>query len=157
MKPKIGISEKHLSGSIDLLTVILADEVTLYTKTRKFHWNVCGNSFMELHKLFQSQYSELEVNIDSVAERITKLGGSAIGTHKEFSQYTRLKEHPGKNPSQQEMLKELLLDHESLTKNLRSDIDKSADKNCDAGTADFLTGLLEEHESVAWILRRYLS
>lgn len=157
MKPEIGISEKHLQGSIDLLSVTLADEVALYTKTRKFHWNVCGDSFMELHKLFQSQYSELEINIDSVAERISKLGGKAIGTLKEFSQLTRLKESPGKNPSQKEMLKELLHDHESLVQNLRNDIDLSAGKHKDAGTADFLTGMLEEHESAAWVLRRYLS
>lgn len=157
MKPEIGISEKHLSGSINLLSALLADEVVLYTKTRKFHWNVCGDSFMELHKLFQSQYSELEANIDSVAERISKLGGKAIGTLKEFSQQTRLKENPGKNPSQKDMLKELLHDHESMVKILRHDIDVCGEKHNDAGTADFLTGMLAEHESVAWILRRYLS
>jgi len=59
MKPDIGIAEKYLEKSISMLTVILSDEVILYTKTRKFHWNVCGESFMELHKLFQNQYTEL--------------------------------------------------------------------------------------------------
>ena len=64
MKPNIGISENHLKNSIDLLAKSLGDEVTLYSKIRKFHWNVSGESFMELHKLFQTQYTELEKSRD---------------------------------------------------------------------------------------------
>ena len=157
MKPEIGISEKHLDKSIALLSVILADEMTLYIKTRKFHWNVSGESFMELHKLFQSQYTELEESIDLIAERINKLGGKTIGTMKEFTEKTRLKEYPSKYPNQKEMLKELLADHESVIVILREDIDTCAVKNKDAGTADFLTGLMEQHETTAWVLRRYFN
>ncbi|MBY0487091.1 MAG: DNA starvation/stationary phase protection protein, partial [Flavobacteriaceae bacterium] len=68
MTPKIGISEINLKKSIDLLSVVLSDEMTLYVKTRKFHWNVSGNSFMELHKLFEEDYKVLEINIDEIAE-----------------------------------------------------------------------------------------
>lgn len=157
MKTEIGITQKHLHKSIALLEVILSDEMTLYIKTRKFHWNVSGESFMELHKLFQSQYTELEETIDEVAERISKLGGKTIGTMKEFSQHARLKESPAKYPSQKEMLKELLADHESVIKHLRKDVEECGDKFKDAGTADFLTGMMEQHETTAWILRRYLS
>ena len=52
MKPNIGISEKNLKNTTSLLSILLADEMTLYVKTRKAHWNVTGESFMELHKLF---------------------------------------------------------------------------------------------------------
>ncbi len=156
MKPKIGISEKNLNNSIALLAIVLSDEMTLYMKTRKFHWNVSGESFMELHKLFQSQYTELEETIDEVAERINKLGGKTIGTMKEFAALTRLKEAPGKYPSQKEMMQELLHDHETIIIELRKDIDICTDKNKDAGTTDFLTGIMEQHETTAWILRRYL-
>jgi starvation-inducible DNA-binding protein len=157
MKPEIGITEKNLQNSISLLSVVLSDEMTLYIKTRKFHWNVSGESFMELHKLFQAQYTELEEAIDEVAERIGKLGGKSIGTMKEFSELTKLKESPNKYPSQKEMLNELLGDHETVIVQLRKDIDISNDENKDAGTADFLTGLMEQHETIAWTLRRYLS
>ncbi|HLF53087.1 DNA starvation/stationary phase protection protein [Flavobacterium sp.] len=157
MKPEIGITEKNLQNSISLLSVVLADEMTLYIKLRKFHWNVSGESFMELHKLFQAQYTELEEAIDEVAERIGKLGGKAIGTMKEFSELTTLKESPNKYPSQKEMLSELLSDHETVIVELRKDVDLSADVNKDAGTADFLTGLMEKHETMSWVLRRYLS
>lgn len=157
MKPEIGIAKKDLSGSVSMLSVVLADEVTLYTKTRKFHWNVAGESFMELHKLFQAQYTELEGTIDEVAERINKLGGKTIGTMKEFVALTRLKESPDKYPNQKDMMKELLHDHDSLIVLLRKDIDICAKKNNDVGTVDFLTGMLQQHETTAWILRRYLS
>jgi starvation-inducible DNA-binding protein len=156
MKPEIGISDKHLQNNVSLLSVLLADEMTLYIKTRKFHWNVSGESFMELHKLFESQYSELEETIDAVAERINKLGSKTIGTMQEFSELTRLKEHPDKYPNQKDMMKELLKDHETLILELRKDIEES-DKNKDAGTTDFLTGVMQEHETTAWILRRYLN
>lgn len=157
MKPDIGITDNNLLKSTELLSVILADEMLLYIKTRKFHWNVSGNSFMELHKLFQVQYTELEETIDQVAERISKLGSHTIGTLKEFSSLTRLKESPDKYPSQKEMIKELLSDHESIIIELRKDITESSAKSKDAGTIDFITGIMEQHETTAWVLRRYLN
>ena len=157
MKPHIGITDKKLDSSITLLSAVLADAVTLYTKTRKFHWNVSGESFMEIHKLFENQYKQLEVNIDEIAERINKLGGKTIGTMKEFTDLTRLKESPDVFPSQKDMIKELLGDHETVIQQLRKDIDTAEEENNDVGTADFLTSLLLGHETIAWILRRYLS
>lgn len=157
MKPKIDITDAHLKNSIDLLSVLLSDEMTLYVKTRKFHWNVCGESFMELHKLFEAQYTELEKIIDEVAERINKLGGKTIGTMSEFIQHTRIKENPNNYPGQKEMLSQLLDDHETLAGELREDIDTCDETNKDAGSADLLTKILQQHESNAWILRRYLS
>ncbi|MEO8234150.1 MAG: DNA starvation/stationary phase protection protein [Flavobacterium sp.] len=157
MIPKIGISEVHLHKNINLLSVILSDEMTLYIKTRKFHWNVAGESFMELHKLFEKQYSELEQVIDEVAERINKLGGKTIGTMNEFTLLSRIVEHPNKYPVQEAMISELLSDHEILIAELRKDIDICTDESHDAGTADLLTGILQQHETIAWILRRYLN
>jgi len=156
MQPHIGISEKNLKGVTSLLSVALADAAVLYTKTRKFHWNVKGESFMELHLLFEKQYTGLEEAIDEIAERINKLGEKTIGTMKEFLDLTHLKETPGKYPDRKEMIKELLQDHESIIVQLREDITQCQDEFKDAGTADFLTGLMEDHETNAWKLRRYL-
>lgn len=156
MKPHIGITDAHLKNSISILSSILANEMTLYIKLRKFHWNVSGESFMELHKLFEGQYRQLEVSIDEIAERVSKLGGRTIGTMKEFSDLSILREAPNHYPEQKDMLKELLQDHETVIIHLRKDIDISSEENRDAGTADFLTGLMEAHETMAWTLRRYL-
>ena len=156
MIPKIGITEEHLHDANKLLSVVLSDEMMLYVKTRKFHWNVAGENFMELHKLFESQYTEIEAIIDTVAERIGKLGGKTIGTMNEFALLSRIVEHPNQYPVWKVMIEELLSDHESLVAELRKDIDLSADENHDAGTADLLTGIMQQHETIAWILRRYL-
>jgi len=157
MKPNIGITDKNLKAITDMLSAVLADAMVLYTKTRKFHWNVNGQSFMELHKLFESHYKQLEEAIDEVAERISKLGAPSPGTFKEFLQLTSLKETPGKNPAQTDMLRELLRDHETVIKALRKNIDDCEDKFEDKGTSDFLNNLMQGHETMAWTLRRYLS
>lgn len=157
MKPKIGLAEAKLKQATDILSVVLADEVLLYTKTRKFHWNVAGESFVELHELFEEQYKKLEIVIDEVAERINKLGANTIGTMKEFLEITNLKETPKKYPSQKEMLRELLQDHELVIVHLRKNVETTDEKIGDAVTTDFLTGLMEIHETIAWKIRRYLS
>ncbi len=111
---------------------------------------------MELHKLFEAQYNELELTIDEVAERINKLGSKTIGTMKEFSSLARIAEHPNKYPNQKAMIAELLADHELLATELRKDIAICTDEIDDAGTTDLLTKIIQQHESEAWILRRYL-
>jgi starvation-inducible DNA-binding protein len=156
MNPDIGMSDKNLKSVSHLLTAVLADAIVLYTKTRKFHWNVSGNSFMELHKLFEDQYKKLEKAIDEIAERINKLGSKTQGTMQEFLKMTSLKEAPGKYPQQTEMIKELLKDHETIIKQLRKYVDECDEKYEDKGSSDFLTDLMKEHETIAWTLRRYL-
>ena len=156
MKPNIGISDKNLKESIQSLSVVLADAVVLYTKTRKFHWNVSGNSFMELHKLFENNYTELEQIIDDTAERINELGAKTIGTMKEFLALTNLDENPNVYPNQKEMIKELLSDYEKIIVVIRDFVAK-LDSSNDFGTIDYLTSVLEQNEKTAWILRRYLS
>jgi starvation-inducible DNA-binding protein len=146
-----------LKSTIEMLSALLSDEMTLYIKTRKSHWNVTGESFMELHKLFEGQYKGLEEAIDEIAERIGKLGGKTIGTMAEYVKLSSIKESPGVYLSPKDMIRELLKDHESTIIQLRKNIDECVEKNKDAGTADFLTGLMESHETTAWILRRYLA
>lgn len=157
MKPIIGISEKNLDSVVKILSGALADDMALYVKTRKAHWNVTGESFMELHKLFESQYTQLEEAIDEIAERIGKLGQKTIGTMQEFSKLTVIKEFPGKYLAPKDTIRELLKDHETIIVKLRLNIEACAEKYKDAGTADMLTGFMEDHETIAWILRRYLN
>lgn len=155
MKPDLGITAKNLKSVNDLLNKVLADGNILYIKLRKFHWNLSGDNFMELHKLFEKQYREVGEAVDEVAERISTLGGTAIGTTSEFAKLSQLKENPGKIPTNQMMIKELVNDHEKIVKSLRKDIDDCDEKYGDAGTADFLTGLMQAHEKMAWMLRKY--
>ena len=157
MKVDLGISAKNLKSVHGILNAVLADGNILYIKLRKFHWNLKGPDFLELHELFEVQYTALEAAIDLVAERISTLGGVAIGTTTEFAKNSQLKETPGKVPTNQMMLKELVGDHESIVKSLRKLIDDCDTKYGDAGTADFLTGLMSDHEKMAWKLRQYFA
>jgi starvation-inducible DNA-binding protein len=112
---------------------------------------------MELHKLFETHYGGLEEFIDAVAERINKLGSKTIGMMNEFCKQSSIKESPGKYPSCKEMIKELLRENDTIIQLLRKGVDNCSNSYKDAGTADFLTGLMEQHETTAWILRRYLA
>jgi starvation-inducible DNA-binding protein len=154
--PNIGIDSRNREAVIQILNNLLADEYTLYTKTRKYHWNVSGPRFHPLHEFFKAQYTQLDVIVDDVAERIPQLGGKAIATIEEFAQLARIKEDAGQYPDANKMLSNLLSDHESIIRTLRVDADACADKYHDMGTNDFLIGLMEQHEKDAWMIRAHL-
>ena len=154
--PNIGIRDNDRQSIIAILNTLLADEYLLYTKTRNYHWNVTGPQFNDLHKFFEAQYEALDDTVDAVAERARALGGRAAGSLEEFRTLARLSEDVGKVPAARDMLASLLADHEALTRTLRADVDAVTDKHKDTGTADFLTGLLEQHEKAAWMLRSFL-
>lgn len=155
LKPDLGITQKNLTEVHKILNKVLADGNILYIKLRKFHWNLSGDNFMELHELLESQYVVVAEAADAVAERISTLGGTAIGTAAEFAKLSQLKETPGKVPDTQGMLRELVGDHESIVKSLRKDLDECEETYGDAGTSDFLNALMQEHEKMAWKLRKY--
>jgi len=155
MKLNIALSDRSRSGVAALLKALLADVFVLYTKTRKFHWNVTGPHFTELHKLFETQYDALAEEIDEVAERIRSLGSMAPGSLREFSKLARLKESLKDDLDANDMLAAVLADHEALVRHLRSAV-TTCEKLGDDGTADFLTGLMEAHEKTAWMLRATL-
>ena len=156
MEPNIGIAPSDRAGTIKILNTLLADEYLLYTKTRNYHWNVVSPRFNDLHKFFQAQYEQLGEIVDDVAERVRFLGGQSAGTLREFLDLTRLKESPGRHPEAQEMIADLLADHEAIIRALRSDLETADEKYKDIGTNDFLTGLLQSHEKTAWMLRACL-
>jgi len=156
MKPNIGISEEHLAEISQVLSHILADEFVLYTKTRNAHWNIEGPDFHAMHIMFESQCSELAEIIDNVAERIRTLGHYAPATLKQMLQLTHLTEQTREKNDSKGFIKELLGDHESIVINIRTQINRLAEQLKDAGTSDYLTGLTEFHEKLAWMLRSHL-
>jgi len=156
MKPNIGISDKNLKSVATILNTLLADEVMLYIKTRQAHWNYEGDNFMEMHKFFEGQYEQLDEIMDEVAERVRQLGHFAAGSLKDYVALGRLTEEKTSFSDQNTAVSSLLNDHETLIRIIRSDVSETNDKHKDLGTADFLTGLMEQHEKMAWMLRAYL-
>lgn len=151
----IGLAEPAKQEVVQHLKKVTADEYILYTKLLKFHWNVRGPFFDGLHTLFEKQYREAAENLDKFAERIRALGHLSLGTAAEFLELTRLKEAPGENPSDMEMIAELMHDHETIIKHLYNDI-KKIDQLGDPITSNMLQDLGREHGKSAWMLRAHL-
>lgn len=154
MKPNIGLGDESRVQIIDTLNTILATAHVLYVKTRNYHWNVVGPEFHSLHEMFEQQYTQLAENIDEIAERVRMLGGKSLGTMAEFIEKSSISEEaPRVYPPAHDMVVNLVEGHETVIRYLREQI-PVIDEDCgDVGTADFLTGLLEQHEKVAWMLR----
>lgn len=156
MKTQIGISEENKNAVSVQLAKLLADEYVLYTKTRNAHWNVEGPDFHSMHLFFESQYEQLDEIMDSVAERIRQLGHYAPGTLKSFLQLTHLAELTERSNDSLGFIRELVEDHDSIIEFIRGNINPFANDYGDAGTSDFVTGLMEDHEKMAWMLRAHL-
>lgn len=155
-KPSIGLSPKVRAKVGGILNRTLADAHRLTAATRDYHWNVTGLQFRSLHKLFEDQYNQLAAELDEIAERARAIGVPARGGWNELTKAARLAPPPGADLSAPEMIAELLDAHEKICAQLRADAGTCGDKLGDLGTADFLTKVLELHETMAWMLRSLL-
>ena len=156
METNIGITDANRQLVAEELNKVLADENVLYTKTKNAHWNLEGVDFYEKHKFFESQFTQLADVIDDTAERIRALGHFAVTSLKSTLELTHLTEEKSEDNDSQGFIKELLSDQESIIIHLREKIALVGDTYKDLGTADFMTGLMELHEKMAWFLRSHL-
>lgn len=156
MEINIGINQKNRQSVAFELSKILADEFVLFTKTKNAHWNVEGIDFYDKHKFFEEQATTLNDSVDSIAERIRTLGQIAPASLKSYLQLTQLAEPKQSKYNSQSFIKELLDDNEIIINHLRKNINIFANEYEDAGTSDFITSLMQEHEKTAWFLRNML-
>lgn len=150
----IGITETDRQAIATGLSHLLADTYTLYLKTHNFHWNVTGPMFQTLHLLFETQYTELALAVDLIAERIRSLGFPAPGTYQEFAELSSIPEATGV-PTAEEMIRLLVEGQEAVVRTARS-IFPIVDQAHDEPTADLLTQRMQVHEKNAWMLRSLL-
>jgi starvation-inducible DNA-binding protein len=156
-KTNIGIKPEYLADVAHSLNILLADEHILYIKTRNAHWNVEGPDFHAMHLFFEAQYGELEEVIDEIAERIRSIGHFAVASLKEYLELTHLTEQPWEKNNSEGFIRALLEDHETIIMHLRDSVTRYADEWKDVGTSDFITGYLEKHEKMAWMLSAHLT
>ena len=150
----IGINEKDRATIAAGLGKLLADTYGLYLKTHNFHWNVTGPMFQTLHLMFETQYNELALAVDLVAERIRALGFPAPATYTEFAKLGSIPETAGV-PKATEMIKLLVDGQETVVRTARS-LFPIVEKASDEATADLLTQRIQLHEKTAWMLRSLL-
>ena len=156
VKTDIGVKDDARKKLVETLNMRLCDEYVLYTKTRKFHWNVVGPRFSQLHEFFEEQYEVIDEMIDEIAERSRQLGGKSLGTLEEFVRHSTISEDPGQNPDAQTMISNLVENHEAIIKTLRRNADEADDEYDDMATNDFFLEAVQKHEKMAWMLRAHL-
>jgi len=154
MNIDIGIDEKDRSEIAIGLSKLLADTYSLYLKTHNFHWNVTGPMFQTLHLMFETQYNELALAVDLIAERIRSLGLPAPGTYSDFARLSSIRETSGV-PKAEEMVQILVAGQEAIVRTARSVFPAAANAS-DEATADLLTQRIQLHEKTAWMLRSLL-
>ena len=118
MDINIGISDSDRERIADGLARVLADSYTLYLKTHNYHWNVTGPQFATLHTLFETQYSELALAIDQIAERIRALGRRAPGSYREYADLTAIAEDSDE-PNAEEMIRRMVDGQETIVRTVR--------------------------------------
>ncbi|MBC5797014.1 MAG: Dps family protein [Sphaerospermopsis sp.] len=150
----IGIDEESRGKIAEGLSRLLADTYSLYLKTHNFHWNVTGPMFQTLHLMFETQYTELALAVDLIAERIRALGYPAPGTYSEYAKLSSIPETPGV-PKAKEMIQLLVEGQEAVVRTARS-IFPLVDEVNDEPSADLLTQRMQVHEKTAWMLRSLL-
>lgn len=150
----IGISAKDREKIVESLSKLLADTYTLYLKTHNFHWNVKGPMFQTLHLMFETQYNELALAVDLIAERIRALGAPAPGSYREFGKLSSIQEAEGV-PEAKEMIRQLVAGQEAVIRTARAGFEV-VEKANDQPTADLLTQRMQIHEKTAWMLRSLL-
>jgi starvation-inducible DNA-binding protein len=154
MAISIGIAKKDREAVARHLSKLLADTYSLYLKTHSFHWNITGPQFNSLHLMFETQYNELWLAADEVAERIRTLDVFAPGSYSQFAKLSSIKEESGV-PEWKDMVAQLVEGHEVAAATARDTL-KAANAAGDDGTADMVTGRLKAHEKTAWMLRSLL-
>ncbi len=150
----ISMTETQRKNIAEGLSRLLADSYILYIKTHNFHWNVTGHFFSSLHTLFETQYTELALAVDQIAERIRALGIYAPGSYKQFSELTVIAEETG-IPKAEDMIRQLVQGQETITQTAHSIFAVVHEAN-DEATADLLTQRIQLHEKNAWMLRSLL-
>lgn len=139
---------------IEALSVLLASSYTLYLKTHNYHWNVTGPMFTTLHTLFETQYTELALAVDEIAERIRTQGAFAPGSYSAFARLSTIQEETG-HPEAKEMIRNLVADQHAVAEAARRVIE-AAEAVRDQATGDLATRRLDVHEKNAWMLRSHL-
>ncbi|WP_037469685.1 Dps family protein [Shewanella marina] len=151
----IGIDSQDRQDIAAGLNQLLADSYSLYLKTHSFHWNVTGPMFNTLHLMFETQYTELALAVDVIAERVRALGERALGSYSAYAKRTEISEDNGVTDAN-EMLKQLLEGQEIVIRNARK-LYPLVEKANDEATADLLTQRIQQHEKTAWMLRSMLA
>lgn len=151
---RIGLNVEKSAQLADKLNVLLANYQLLYMNARGYHWNIKGEKFFELHLKFEELYTDLQVKIDEVAERILTLAHSPLHSYTDYLKRSSVKENI--NVSDGKVALQNILDSFEVIITLQREIlDLSADAN-DEGTNALMSDYIREQEKLVWMYSAYL-
>ncbi|WP_053992311.1 Dps family protein [Mangrovimonas sp. TPBH4] len=150
----IGLDTKQTKAIAEDLNVLLANFQIYYQNLRGIHWNIKGKRFFDLHVKFEELYTDANVKVDEIAERILTLGATPLHT---FEDYTKSAKVPvGKNISQDEKAVRLIVDSlKELLQIEREILDASGEAN-DEGTNSMMSDFITEQEKTVWMMKAWL-
>lgn len=151
---KIDLPEDKRGQIIDILNQRLADASDLKSQAKQAHWNVKGANFIALHELFDEISTEVETHIDDIAERITTLGGTAMGTLRVAAQKSSLSEYPLEITDGTAHVDALSTALADFSKKIRQGID-TTDEMGDAVTADLFTNISKNIDKYLWFVEAH--
>lgn len=155
MKTRNTLKSNAKKVSIEVLGVLLADGIDMALLTKQAHWNLKGPRFIAIHLMLDGFRSEIDVHVDTMAERIVQLGGIANGTLQGAAAATRLPAYPTDITAEAAHLKELTDRYAKAAASVRDGIDQ-ADEAGDADTADILTAYSRALDKALWFLESHL-
>jgi starvation-inducible DNA-binding protein len=130
---------------------LIADAFALYVKTKNFHWHVFGSHFRDYHLLFDEQAASVLDAIDTLAERVRKIGGTTIRSISHISQLQTIRDDDEECVTPEEMISRLIEDNRHIAEQQRDAIEV-CDKNRDTPTGNVLQEILEQTERRIWFL-----
>ncbi|HEV3253714.1 MAG TPA: DNA starvation/stationary phase protection protein [Candidatus Acidoferrales bacterium] len=155
-KLPIGLDEKVCLASVENLNQILADTITLRDMYKKHHWQVAGQTFYQIHLLFDKHHGEQDELVDTIAERIQSLGGVSLAMAADVAETTIIPRPPRGREELPAQLSRLLEAHEFILKEARTMARQASDAG-DDGTNDLLVSdLIRLNELQVWFLAEHL-
>ena len=151
----IGLDSKITQELATDLNGLLANFQIYYQNLRGIHWNIKGKRFFDLHVKFEELYTDANMKVDMIAERILTLGDTPLHT---FDEYAKLAKVPvGKNVSQDEKAVRLIVDSlAGLLQIERAILEKAGDAN-DEGTNSMMSDFISEQEKTVWMMKAWLN
>lgn len=145
------LSQAQVSAITDVLNPLVADHISLYIKTKNYHWHLSGPRFRDLHLLFDEQAEAILAAVDTIAERVRRIGGTTVRSIGHVSQLRTLSDDNDNFVSSQHMVRRLMEDHNQIVQNMRAAVEL-CEQNKDLGTTNELQELLDKAERRKWFL-----
>lgn len=150
----IGLAQAEVKPIVNELNKLLSSYHIFYINVRGYHWNVKGEHFFSLHEQFEQLYTQLQLQIDEIAERILTLGGTPLHAYSDFTESSKIEEDKNVFDGRQ-CVAGLVKGLQELIEEQRAVIE-TADEASDEGSADLLTGYVQEQEKLIWMYNAFL-